>query len=124
MRRRILHDVYENRDQQERCGLDLRAICSGFTGTIIYISQHGDHFQVIHDCSYSKTPCRCNAINELHICNSWSHLAKYLLKVGREMEYIFLSESHCRMKALNRSKFLTYSLADQSPSQLRFAERK
>lgn len=112
-RERILHDIYENISNERGRRLDLRSLCHGFTGVILFIAQHGDHYHVIYDCAPIQTPLvdatpsiNCSELTKpisakilskncfeyrSFTIRHWIHLAVYLEKGGRQVEYLCLS---------------------------------
>lgn len=116
-RKRILHDVYKSNDFSRKCRLDTRWLYQKFTGAILLICHHTDHWHVIHDCSYSNGTCRCifteyfnqpNGTDEAHFTrnffgrryartvvssyefssNHWVNLSKYCEKGERHCYYL------------------------------------
>lgn len=107
-RRRILHDIYSR--NAKRRGNGLLDSCMGVTynGAIFIICSHGDHYHVIHDCSYSSSTCRCTKIQAIKdngfirygrriICSNqftirhWRNLAEYCEKGERTLDLLFIA---------------------------------
>lgn len=64
-RRRIVHDVYETLRSWGDSAVDCRVLREKFTGTILIVASHDDHYHIVHDCAYSNSTCRCAFINYL-----------------------------------------------------------
>lgn len=107
-RRRILHDIYSRDTNRTRDGLLSRCMGVSYPGAVFIICSHGDHYHVIHDCSYSSSTCRCARIQTIKdgnhirfrrrlICSNqftiqhWRNLAEYCEKGERTMDYLYLS---------------------------------
>lgn len=62
LRRKILHDIYPIGNDTE-ADRDIQAMLrSSFQGTVFIVCRHGDHFHVVHDCSWNSNTCRCARI--------------------------------------------------------------
>lgn len=64
-RRRIVHDVYQSVRSWGRSHVDCGVLHEKFTGTILIIAEHEDHYHIVHDCAYSNCTCRCAFVNYL-----------------------------------------------------------
>lgn len=65
-RRKILHDIYERVPDDSRIRDFYRSLGKDYTGAVLIVFAHGDHWHVIHDCSYSSSTCRCARIIEIN----------------------------------------------------------
>uniref|UniRef100_A0A8D9B8A1 Non-capsid protein NS-1 n=1 Tax=Cacopsylla melanoneura TaxID=428564 RepID=A0A8D9B8A1_9HEMI len=69
-RNRILHDIYQ---RQSESGMDQKLheiIQSGeFRGAVFIEASHGDHYHVVHDCTWTSSQCRCGIIQRIeNVC--------------------------------------------------------
>lgn len=64
-RRRLLHDVYQNTNGASGSRLDVRVLRERYTGAVLIIASHGDHYHFILDCAYSNSSCRCAILTNL-----------------------------------------------------------
>lgn len=109
-RRRILHDVYQKVHRRGNDGLDLLGLHRTYTGGVLIITSHDDHYHVVHDCSYSNQSCRCAFTeyfrrtggvgrrwarrvipNYEYGIEHWVSCAKYFEKGTRQIDYMELS---------------------------------
>lgn len=108
-RKRILHDVYKSNFNNGPVRLDTQQIHRRFTGAILIIAYHRDHYHVVHDCSYSNSSCRCEFQNYFKSSQfgkrfsrrivpsydfsieHWLHLAVYFQKGRRQCNYMELA---------------------------------
>uniref|UniRef100_A0A8D9AKK8 Uncharacterized protein n=1 Tax=Cacopsylla melanoneura TaxID=428564 RepID=A0A8D9AKK8_9HEMI len=69
---RIIHDIYECKDDCDRAGFTNRVMGSAYNGAIFIISHHNNHWHVVHDCSYGGSTCRCTRLRDItDECRRW-----------------------------------------------------
>jgi hypothetical protein len=103
-RRRIVHDIVFVDSVGER-NRNFASKCRGshYSGAVLLIAAHRDHYHVVHDCAYTSSTCRCvviQAIRGEYRCRRksvwtfqftlehWVALAEYLDFEEREILYL------------------------------------
>lgn len=65
IRHRIVHSIYARDSPYERSDDEVdRSLQRPFHGGIFIVGYHGEHYHVIHDCSWGTACCRCARIQD------------------------------------------------------------
>lgn len=105
IRQRVVHDIFGAPNDTSSIRLDHEQLYRKFAGTILIIAHHGDHYHIVHDCSYSNNSCRCAFYKCLdgkigrrfnrrvvpswkYSIMHWVHLAIYFEKDSRHYLYL------------------------------------
>lgn len=108
-RRRILHDIFKRSITGDSDRDVERVVQQHFAGTIFIVAKHGDHYHVVHDCTYHSYQCRCARICNwpTERCNRkivyaraytsehWRNTTAYLYKGERSIIYCEIAGRTC-----------------------------
>lgn len=72
-----------------------------------WITEHGDHYHIVHDCTYSNGSCRCfgkqfvghrssRIYNSYELSQEdWYSIIKYHFSIGRRVHHVFIGSTDC-----------------------------
>lgn len=120
-RRRIIHEIYERRVHRAADGRIVEAGERYRSGAFVVFATHGDHWHIVHDCSYSAGTCRCALVAEVSntlrrfkrrifrsgefAVEHYANLLEYLETDERRIEYVQVGRRSWRHDCTTRKIF-------------------
>lgn len=104
-RRRVVHEIVYGNSSADAATLMENALQEVFRGSVFIVARHGEHWHIIHDCSYSNGSCRCLRAESIkaafgqkrsvrrtvrtadYTIQHWLNLADYLQGDGRSIDH-------------------------------------